>query len=83
MKTGNDTFKKINNKINSIDFMKRNRYADKDFTRKRKLPFVSLIFFMINLIKQTLQKELTNFISLISSSKENITKSAFSQSRKK
>ena len=83
MKTGNDTFKKINNKINSIDFMKRNRYADKDFTRKRKLPFVSLIFFMINLIKQTLQKELTNFISLISLNKENITKSAFSQSRKK
>ena len=83
MKTGNDTFKKINNKINSIEFMKRNRYADRDFIRKRKLPFVSLILFMINLIKQTLQKELTNFISLISSSKENITKSAFSQSRKK
>ena len=83
MKTGSDTFKKINDTINSIEFMKRNRYDDKDFTRKRKLPFVSLIFFMINLIKQTLQKELTNFISLISSNKENITKSAFSQSRKK
>ena len=83
MRMGDDTFKRINSKINSIEFMKRNRYANKDFTRKRKLPFVSLIFFMINLIKQTLQKELTNFISLISSSKENITKSAFSQSRKK
>ncbi|MEK7125909.1 MAG: IS4 family transposase [Patescibacteria group bacterium] len=83
MKTGDVTFKKINNKINSIEFMKRSKYADKDFTRKRKLPFVSLIFFMINLVKQTLQKELTNFISLISSSKENITKSAFSQSRRK
>ena len=83
MKTGSDTFKKINDTINSIEFMKRNRYDDKDFTRKRKLPFVSLIFFMINLIKQTLQKELTNFISLISSNKENVTKSAFSQSRKK
>lgn len=83
MKTGNDTFKKINNKINSMEFMKRNRHTYKDFTRKRKLPFVSLIFFMMNLVKQTLQKELTNFISLISSSMENITKSAFSQSRKK
>ena len=83
MKTGNNTFKKINNKINSIEFMKRNRYTDKDFIRKRKLPFVSLILFMINLVKQTLQKELTNFIYLISSTKENITKSAFSQSRKK
>ncbi len=83
MRTGDNTFKKINNKINSIEFMKRNRYNDKDFTRKRKLPFTSLIFFMINLVKQTLQKELTDFISLISSCKENITKSAFSQSRKK
>lgn len=83
MRTGEYTFKKINNKINSIEFMEKNRYTDKDFTRKRKLPFVSLILFMINLVKQTLQKELTNFISLISSSKKNITKSAFSQSRRK
>lgn len=83
MKTGDNTFKRINNKINSIEFMKRNRYTNKNFTRKRKLPFASLILFMINLVKQTLQKELTNFMSLISSSRENITKSAFSQSRKK
>ena len=83
MRNSKDTFKKINNQINSIKFMKGNRYTDKDFTRKRKLPFVSLIYFMINLIKQTLQKELTDFISLISSAKKNITKSAFSQSRKK
>src|SRR3989344_3680482 len=58
-------------------------FFEKDFTRNRKLPFSSLILFMLNLVKQTLQKELTNFISLISSSKENITKSAFIQSRKK
>jgi hypothetical protein len=38
---------------------------------------------MINLIKQTLQKELTNFMELIKNGKENITKSAFSQSRLK
>lgn len=83
MKTGSDTFKKIKNKINSIEFMKRSRNSDKDFTRKRKLPFASLVLFMLNLIKKTLQKELTDFISLISSTKENITKSAFVQSRKK
>jgi hypothetical protein len=73
----------IKNRINSIDFMNKSKNSEKDFTRNRKLPFSSLILFMINLIKQTLQKELTNFISLISSSKENITKSAFCQSRKK
>ena len=83
MEKGNNTFKSIKNKINSIEFMRRNRNSGKDFTRNRKLPFSSLILFMLNLVKQTLQKELTNFISLISSSKENITKSAFSQSRKK
>lgn len=83
IKKGDNVFKRVKNKINSIEFMKRNRNSEKDFTRNRKLPFVSLIFFMINLIKQTLQKELTNFISLISSNKESITKSAFSQSRRK
>ena len=83
MEKGVNTLEIIKKRINSIDFMKRSRNSDKDFTRNRKLPLSSLILFMINLIKQTLQKELTNFISLISSSKENITKSAFSQSRKK
>jgi hypothetical protein len=83
MEIGVNALEIIKNRINSIDFMKRSRNSDKDFTRNRKLPFSSLILFMINLIKQTLQKELTSFISLISAGKENITKSAFSQSRKK
>jgi len=83
MEKGVNALDIIKNRINSIDFMKKSRNSDKDFTRNRKLPFSSLILFMINLIKQTLQKELTNFISLISAGKENITKSAFSQSRKK
>jgi hypothetical protein len=83
MEKGVNTLDIIKNRINSIEFMKNSRRSDKDFTRNRKLPFSSLILFMINLIKQTLQKELTNFISLISSCKENITKSAFCQSRKK
>ena len=61
--------------------MEDNRLSNRDFIRKRKLPFVSLVLFMINIIKQTLQKELTNFMELIKDRKENITKSAFSQSR--
>lgn len=61
--------------------MEDNRVSEKDFTRKRKLPFVSLVLFMINIIKQTLQKELTNFLKHIKGNKTNITKSAFSQSR--
>src|SRR3989344_3511903 len=73
----------IKRKLFSERFMNENRLSNKDFTRKRKLPFVSLVLFMINLIKQTLQKELTHFMELIKNKKENITKSAFSQSRLK
>jgi hypothetical protein len=74
---------RIKNRINSNNFMEDNRFSKKDFTRKRKLPFTSLMLFMINLVKLTLQKELTNFMRLFSNKKENITKSAFSQSRLK
>ena len=52
--------KRIKNKINSIEYIKNNRISEKDFTRNRKLPFKSLILFMLNIIKQTLQKELTH-----------------------
>lgn len=74
---------KIKKKLYSYKFMENNRISDKDFTRKRKLPFVSLVLFMINIIKQTLQKELTRFMEMIYNKKVNISKSAFSQSRVK
>lgn len=74
---------KIKRLIHSKKFMERNRYSDKFFTRKRKMSFVPLIVFMLNLVKQTLQKELTNFMDIISKKDKNITKSAFSQSRMK
>jgi len=68
------------------EFMFRSKNNEKDFTRNRKLPFISLILFMLNLVKDTLQKELTNFMILLSSSdnsSKKISKSAFSQSRLK
>ena len=87
MKKKRKSSKRIIDRIKRIlysdRFMNNNRLSNKDFTRKRKLPFVSLVLFMINLIKQTLQKELTHFMELIKNKKENITKSAFSQSRLK
>lgn len=74
--------KRIKEQIFDSNFLKSNRISKKSFTRNRKLPFSLLILFMINLIKQTLQKELTQFIKLFSKKKiENITKSAFCQSR--
>ena len=75
--------KSIKGLLYSHEFMNRNRADEKDFTRKRKLPFISLILFMTNIIKQTVQKELTKFIKTFSDRKSNITKSAFSQSRMK
>ena len=76
--------KKIKNKINSVRYIKKNKVSKKDFIRNRKLPFGSLVLFMLNIIKQTLQKELTHFISLFGKkSIKNITKSAFCQSRLK
>lgn len=73
---------KIKEKIESQSFLESNRKSKNDFTRIRKLPFSSLILFMINLIKQTLQKELTLFMKHFSKNKfGNITKSAFCQSR--
>lgn len=84
VKKVNNIIKKIKNLINSRRFMESNRVSDNDFTRKRKLPFVTLVLFMLNLVKQTLQKELTQFMNLFSSTTDkHITKSAFCQSRLK
>ena len=74
----------IRKKLDSNVFVKHCRVSEKDFTRDRKLPFKSLILFMLNIIKQTLQKELTHFVSLFGGKKaESITKSAYCQSRMK
>ena len=73
---------RINKKVKSSNFMKRNRMNETDFTRNRKMPFHLLIYFMLNSIKQTLQKELTAFMNTFSM-QDNITKSAFCQQRLK
>ena len=73
---------KIKTKIYDSNYKMANRASPKDFTRERKMPFSSLVLFMLNIIKQTLKKELANFMDLVSG-KTSITKSAFSQSRVK
>lgn len=81
-KTARQTMEKIKRRLTSKRFMKNNRTSNKDFTRKRKLPFVSLVCFMLSGIKRSIQKELTDFIQDHTSHK-NITKSAFCQQRVK
>lgn len=73
---------KIKDKLCDEKYKVAHRASKKDFTRQRKLPFVSLVLFMLNVVKQTLQKELTQFMDLISTNR-NISKSAFCQSRLK
>ena len=76
--------KNLNSIIYSQQFLEHHRKQNKDFTRKRKMHFPNLILFMLNAVKQSLQKELTNFIFLLKNKRvKNITKSAFCQSRMK
>lgn len=76
----------IKKEIYCTNFMNISKNNPQDFTRSRKLSFTSIILFILNSIRSTLQKELTNFMELISSSDDTpkkISKSAFSQSRMK
>ena len=47
--------------ILSDHFITLHKQKPSDFTRQRKLPFQTLIFFMMNLISGSYQKELNNF----------------------
>jgi len=66
--------------LNSKEFLENHKNTENSFIRNRKMPFPHLILFMLNLVKKSLQKELTEFFSVFSNEK-NITKSAFCQSR--
>jgi len=81
-KKAESIIKRIKKRIRSRAFMEASRISEKDFTRKRKLPFTTLICFMLTSLKHTLQKELTLFIGKISKF-SNVTKSAFCQQRVK
>lgn len=73
--------------IQSISTKRKYRVNEKDFTRDRKLPFSTMVFCMIKLLRQNIQVELTSYFSDINNHKINeqmsVTSSAFVQSRKK
>ena len=60
--------------------MENNRISESNFTRHRKMPFPTLIIFLLSIVKKTLQKELSDFYKSMKKN-INITKSAFSQNR--
>jgi hypothetical protein len=70
----------------SKDFISRNRQYPTNFTRNRKLPPISLISFLLSLVRGSYQKELDRFFSILNKSdvpKRVITKAAFAKARMK
>lgn len=78
--------KHLKTKMTSREFMNRHRLNEKAFSRERALPFVVVLVFLLNMIKRALQDELDEFYKILSGdelAKRKVTKSAFSQARKK
>jgi hypothetical protein len=72
--------------ILSKDFLNRHRQTSKDFTRQRKLPFSTLLFFLINLIKGSYQDELDHFFKALHCfdvAKRMVSKAALAKARMK
>jgi hypothetical protein len=78
-----DSIKKI---ITSQDFISRHKRASKDFSRNRRLPFITVVLFLMNLLRASIQNELDSFFKTVSGSDvadRKVTDSAFCQARKK
>lgn len=78
--------KSLKERLNSLDFLERQRQSDKAFSRQRCLPFVTVVLFLLNLVKRSLQDELDEFFKLNRGevvATQVVSKSAFSQARKK
>jgi len=76
----------LNKIIFSEDFLSRHRRSQKDFVRERLLPFHNMIFFLMNMIKGSLQDELDYFFKVVHAeevSARTVTKSALTKARKK
>lgn len=76
----------LSKRLHSDEFKARHRQSQTDFTRKRCLPFVIVVVFLLNMLKHSLQDELDEFFNIEKNSvvaAREVTKSAFSQARKK
>lgn len=76
----------LKSKIADPEFMKRHRSNKKAFTRRRCLTFVTMVVFLLNMLKHALQDELDEYFKVLTDrefSDRQVTKSAFSQARQK
>lgn len=71
--------------ISDIMFLYQFRITKTDFTRmgKSKMKFNSIILFILNFVKKSLQLELDDFFKKIQKGNESISKQGFSQARQK
>ncbi len=72
--------------IGSDEFKQRHRISEKAFSRERILTFGLMIQFLLNMVKRATQDELDEFFKILRGGKvarRIVTKSAFSQARKK
>ena len=76
----------IKKSITSDDFVDRHRQHPADFKRQRKLPLLSLITFLLSLVRGSYQNELDRFFSILDNSdipKRFVTKAALAKARMK
>ena len=76
----------LKNIITSQTFLDQFRRCPNDFVRQRILPFHTIIFFLINLIKGSIQDELDYFFKIMhekDTAERGVTKSAFTKARRK
>ena len=76
----------LKSKVADPEFMKRHRSNEKAFTRRRCLTFVTILVFLLNMLKNALQDELDEYFKTLTQSElseRKVTKSAFSQARQK
>ena len=76
----------LNKIISSNEFVNRHKLQQNAFTRNRTLPFKTVILFLINLLKSSIQNELDKYFKTINNSimpERAVTNSALTQARKK
>lgn len=69
--------------IHSKTYKTRSKQGPRDFTRERKMPFVSMVCFMLNQIKQSTQTALDRFFELMGKDEVHMSQQSFSEARQK
>jgi hypothetical protein len=72
---------KIKQYLGNDDLRLKSSISNRDFIRRRRLPFTTLIAFMVNLVRKSLQVEIGSFSRATNT--VDFTKQAFSKARKK